>query len=242
MSKLYSVAGGHAAIMALSRAMRDRTCNLPALSSVVPNSMAPIVRNAPDGVRELTMGRWGMPSSQKARFEAIAKQAEKLEVKGKLVKFNLLLRTEPDRGATNIRYTASHHWRRWLGIEHRCLVPFNSFCKFKKAAGGNIWFALDETRPLAFFAGIWTTWTSVRQKKEGKTTNDLFGILNTRANDTVGAISPKAMPVILTTLDEIEVWMTAPADEALKLKRPLADGALKIVARGEQKDEGPLRR
>jgi hypothetical protein len=31
--------------------------------------------------------------------------------------------------------------------------------------------------------------------------------------------------------------MTAPADEALKLQRPLADGALKIVATGERKDE-----
>ena len=24
-----------------------------------------------------------------------------------------------------------------------------------------VWFALDESRPLAFFAGIWTRWTSV---------------------------------------------------------------------------------
>jgi hypothetical protein len=30
--------------------------------------------------------------------------------------------------------------------------------------------ALDETRPLAFFAGIWTRWTSVRKVKEGETT------------------------------------------------------------------------
>jgi hypothetical protein len=30
--------------------------------------------------------------------------------------------------------------------------------------------------------------------------------------------------------------MTAPAQEALKLQRPLPDGALKIMARGEKKD------
>jgi len=29
------------------------------------------------------------------------------------------------------------------------------------------------------------------------------------------------MPVILRTDDEIETWMTAPAEEALKLQRPL---------------------
>jgi putative SOS response-associated peptidase YedK len=41
------------------------------------------------------------------------------------------------------------------------------------------------------------------------------------------------MPVLLTTEEEREAWMTAPADAALKLQRPLSDGALQIVARGE---------
>jgi putative SOS response-associated peptidase YedK len=45
------------------------------------------------------------------------------------------------------------------------------------------------------------------------------------------------MPVILTTPEEIETWMTAPAEEALKLQRPLPDAALEIVARGAKKDE-----
>jgi hypothetical protein len=31
------------------------------------------------------------------------------------------------------------------------------------AAGRPVWFAFDETRPLAFFAGIWTRWTGVRK-------------------------------------------------------------------------------
>ena len=44
------------------------------------------------------------------------------------------------------------------------------------------------------------------------------------------------MPVILTTPDEVETWMTAPPDEALKLQRPLPDGALQIVARGVKED------
>jgi hypothetical protein len=43
--------------------------------------------------------------------------------------------------------------------------------------------------------------------------------------------------VILTTGDEIESWMTAPVEKALELQRPLPDGVLKIVARGERKDE-----
>jgi putative SOS response-associated peptidase YedK len=40
----------------------------------------------------------------------------------------------------------------------------------------------------------------------------------------------------LTTPDEVKTWMTAPADEALKLQRPLADGTLRIVARGVKED------
>jgi putative SOS response-associated peptidase YedK len=44
------------------------------------------------------------------------------------------------------------------------------------------------------------------------------------------------MPVILTTPEEIDTWVTAPAEEALKLQRPLADGALQIVARGQKQD------
>jgi putative SOS response-associated peptidase YedK len=92
----------------------------------------------------------------------------------------------------------------------------------------------------ACFAGIWTRWTSVRKVKEGETTNDLFGFLTTEPNREVGEIHPKAMPVILTARQEIDLWMTAPAEDALKLQRPLADGALTVVARGKKEDEGTL--
>jgi putative SOS response-associated peptidase YedK len=58
---------------------------------------------------------------------------------------------------------------------------------------GDIWFALDENRPLACFADIWTNWTSVRKMKEGETTNDLFAFLTTEPNAEVSAIHPKAL-------------------------------------------------
>ena len=219
MCNLYSVTKGQQAIRELAGAMRDTTGNLPPLSGIFPDYAAPIVRTQPEG-RELMMARWGMPSPVFA-------------LKGK----------KSDPGVTNVRNVKSPHWRRWLGVESRCVVPFTSFSENEALPDGThppVWFALNETRPLAFFAGIWTRWTSVRKVKEGETTNDIFAFLTTEPNKVVGAIHPKAMPVILREREEIEIWMTAPPGEALKLQRPLPDDSLMIVARGEKKDEGGL--
>jgi putative SOS response-associated peptidase YedK len=197
--------------------MKDSTGNLPPLLGIFPDYAAPIVRNQTGG-RELMMARWGMPSPAFA-------------LKGRI----------SDSGITNIRNTASPHWRRWLGAEHRCVVPFTSFSENEHLPDGTkppVWFALDETRPLACFAGIWTGWTSVRKVKEGETTNDIFGFLTTEPNREVGAIHPKAMPVILRTREEIDLWMTAPVPEALQQQRPLPDNALMIVARSAKQDGG----
>ncbi len=195
--------------------MTDRTGNLPPLPGIFPDYPAPIVRNQPGG-RELTMARWGMPSPIFA-------------LKGR----------NCDSGVTNIRNAASPHWRRWLGPENRCVMPFTSFSENEQLPDGSkppVWFAFDQMRPLAFFAGIWTRWTSVRKVKEGETTNDIFGFLTTEPNAEVGAIHPKAMPVILRTREEIDRWLTAPLQEALELQRPLPDKSLIVVARGLKMD------
>jgi putative SOS response-associated peptidase YedK len=215
MCNLYSLTKGQAAILQMARAMVDRTGNLPPLPGIFPDYQAPIVRNGAEG-RELSYARWGMPSPAFA-------------LKGR--------KTDP--GVTNVRNVNSPHWRRWLGPDSRCLVPFTSFSEYETLPKGDkrpVWFALGEERPLAFFAGIWTRWTSVRKIKESETTNDLFAFLTCGANAEVGAIHPKAMPVIFTLPDEIETWLTAPAPDALQLQRPLDDGLLMIVARGAKQD------
>lgn len=81
MCNLYSFMTNQEAVRAFTRAMVDRTGNLPPMPGIFPDYAAPIVRNGPNG-RELVTARWGMPSSQLALMDATTKRATKLEGKG----------------------------------------------------------------------------------------------------------------------------------------------------------------
>lgn len=219
MCNLYSELKGQAAIRAAARAMHDRTGNLPPMPAIFPDMMAPVVRRAHDGERELVMLRWGLPTPPSV-------------LKG------------IDRGVTNVRNVGSPHWRSWTGWTNRCVVPATSFCEPSTHADPVTgkktwhWFAFGEERPLSFFAGLWCKWRGVRgtQKNPVEGEHELFGFLTTEANADVFAVHEKAMPVILTTPEEIDLWMNAPINEALSLQRPSPDGALRIVWSGIQED------
>lgn len=237
MCNLYNMSTNQEAIRQITRAMIDSVGNLEPELDLYPDQMGPIVRNTPAG-RELVKVRWGLPSSQKALLDNATKRADKLQAKGKQVNFDELLRMEPDGGTTNVRNTSSKHWARWLGVENRCVVPFNRFAEpdpASKVEGGrtpNAWFAGSAGEPLMFFAGLWVPqWRSVRKVKEGEITVDLYGFLTTEPNGIVGPIHQKAMPVILRNEDEVEAWLTAPWPEAKTLQRPLPDDDLVLLTR-----------
>jgi putative SOS response-associated peptidase YedK len=83
--------------------------------------------------------------------------------------------------------------------------------------------------------------TGVRGTKANPVEGDhqLFRFLTTEANDIVRPIRSKAMPVLLTTEEEFDIWLRAPWKEASALQRPLPREMLTVVAKSEKSDPLP---
>lgn len=215
MCNLYSMTRNQEAIRRLFTVTRDNAGNMPPLPAIFPDKSAPVIHMS-NSERALSMMRWGMPGP--AQFGGAP--------------------------ITNIRNTASPHWRRWLGPANRCLVPVTSFSEYapeKNPTTGRkdiVWFALNKNRPMFAFAGIWTNWTGVRGTKANPVEGEhlLYGFLTTEPNEVVRPIHAKAMPVILHQ-DDWDAWLTEDARIALKLQRPWPDDGLQIVKRGPDKSD-----
>lgn len=135
----------------------------------------------------------------------------------------ILTRGAPPRPVVNVRNYDSPFWRSALqNPDRRCLVPFTQFQEWSSAPDPEtgkkrpFWFSIP-SRPVAAFAGIW------RPSSDGPVfsflTTSYGDDLNAAANHIVGAVHPKAIPVILHD-DDYDTWLHAPLEKAIQLAAP----------------------
>jgi putative SOS response-associated peptidase YedK len=128
------------------------------------------------------------------------------------------------RPITNVRNLNSGFWRNALtDPARRCIVPVTTFCEWTGEAGRKtkVWFGLtEEQHPLFAFAGIW------RPGEDGP----FMAFLTCEANGTVGAVHPKAMPVMLRPGEDVERWLGSERADACSLARPFADTGMRRVS------------
>lgn len=128
------------------------------------------------------------------------------------------------RPVTNVRNLASPFWRSALkDPSRRCLVPVTKFCEWTAEPDpvtkrkSKVWFGLA-SEPLFAFAGIW------RPGDEAP----FMAFLTCKPNATVGAVHPKAMPVMLDPADYGR-WLGNDHAEACDLARPFSDERMAVA-------------
>ncbi|RYG38617.1 MAG: SOS response-associated peptidase [Burkholderiales bacterium] len=188
-----------------------RFSNLP--EQVYPDKFGVVFRQQGDGLEASSM-RWGFPKTgEKRDWGTNARNI--FEPSGEL----------------------SRWWGPWTYPENRCLVPATSFFEPDQSTVGTgafreVEFARADGLPF-MFAGLWQTWSGVRGTKKSPETgeHDLYTFLTTEPNAVVKPFHKRAMPVMLTTWEQCEIWLNEPIDEAIKLQKPLREDGLMILPR-----------
>jgi len=122
-----------------------------------------------------------------------------------------------------VRNLASPMWRATLADPaRRCLVPATAFSEWsakpdpESGRKRKHWFAMADDSPFAF-AGLW------RPTGDGPR----FAFLTAPPNATVGAVHPKAMPVLLPPGALADAWLSADGAAAAAMQQPFPDAAMR---------------
>lgn len=200
MCNLYSMTATVDELRRIFGPFEGDTANLPAYDELYPGQLVPVLRRRPEGGLKLESMKWGFPGPKVAG----------------------------GRPVTNVRNLSSGFWRSALeNPARRCIVPVTSFCEWtaepdpSSRRKSKVWFGLSPDQHRLFaFAGIW------RPGEEGR----YMAFLTCAANQTVGAIHPKAMPVMLRPGADVERWLSAAQADACALAVPFADTAMRRVS------------
>jgi putative SOS response-associated peptidase YedK len=192
----------------------NRAAAFDPVPAIFPGYLAPVVRKAADGERELVTMNWG---------------------------FVLLQQNRAPRRVTNVRddkILGSPFWKTSFE-QRRCLVPASSYCepKGEKPAKWH-WFAVngDEQRPLFAFPGIWTRYRGPIKKDGAPVDQEVFAFMTTEPNALTASINHERMPVLITNPD-FDTWLSAPTADAFKLARSYAAEQMRIVQSGADRED-----
>ena len=176
--------------------------NLPPFGEIYPGRSAPVLRRSESGGLQLETMQWGFPGPAAAK----------------------------GRPVTNVRNLDSPFWRSALtNRERRCLVPVSRFCEWTAEPDpvtrrkSKMWFGLHEQDDLLFaFAGIW------RPRAKDDSGGPFMAFLTCAANETVGAVHPKAMPVVLRAAHATG-WLDLEREQACALAVPFPDTDMRRI-------------
>ncbi|MCA1653504.1 MAG: SOS response-associated peptidase [Sphingomicrobium sp.] len=200
MCNLYTMTASVDELRRVFGAFQGDTANLPPFDEIYPGKPAPVLRRGDNGQGlKLEMMEWGFPGLAAAK----------------------------SRPVTNVRNLDSPFWRGALNrADRRCLVPVTRFCEWTAEADpltrrkSKVWFGLhDDADPLFAFAGVW------RPGPE----RPYMALLTCEPNSIVGAVHPKAMPVMLRR-EDMDRWLDHERVSACELARAYDDGAMRRLA------------
>lgn len=198
MCNLYSMTATVDEMRRVFGSFEGDKANLPAFDEIYPGYEAPVLRRTEGGGLKLEMMKWGFPGPASAG----------------------------SRPVTNVRNLDSPFWRRALDDPmRRCIVPATRFCEWtaepdpQTKRKSKVWFALREEQPPLFaFAGLW-------RPGEG---GPFMAFLTCEANETVGAVHPKAMPVMLRP-EDVPRWLDSERSDACALQKPFEDTLMRQI-------------
>ena len=168
MCNLYSMTRSREVMLRLFRVGDNRAAAIEPKTAIFPGYVAPIVRKAEDGERELVNLNWG---------------------------FVLLQKGLAPKRVTNVRddkVLTSKFWRPSFE-QRRCLVPADGFYEWRRDGNRKFPMLIRLKKKESFaFAGLWDSWRNPQMSEDVLHT---FTIITTKPNSMLKHIHNR-MPVI----------------------------------------------